>query len=65
MDEVIEFLASTPTTQQIIAFAPSSPLQDRASYLLEINWVGTLTAEDHAELDEFGRLNHFMSMLKA
>lgn len=65
VDEVVEFLASTPTPQQVIAFTPSDALQNRASYLLEVNRAGTLTSEERAELDEFGRLNHFMSMLKA
>lgn len=64
-EEVLDFLASTPTPQQIIDFAPSSALQDRARDLLDANRDGTLTPEQRAELDEFARLNHFMSMLKA
>ncbi len=64
-EEVLDFLASTPTPQQIVDFAPSESLQDRARELLDANREGTLTAEQRAELDEFGRLNHFMSMLKA
>jgi hypothetical protein len=64
-EEVLDFLASTPTPQQIVDFAPSPMLQDRARELLDANRDSTLTAEQRAELDEFGRLNHFMSMLKA
>ena len=63
-DEILDFLASTPTPEQIIAFQPSPTLQERTRYLLEQNRNGTLTAEEHNELDEFGRMNHFMSMLK-
>lgn len=62
--EVLDFLASTPTPEQIIAFAPSPALQERARYLLEQNRSAVLTPEEHAELDEFARMNHFMSMLK-
>jgi hypothetical protein len=64
-DEVIDFLVSAPTPEQIIAFGPSDALQARVRYLLDANRNATLTAEERAELDEFARLNHFMSMLKA
>lgn len=63
-DEVLDFLSSTPTPQQIVAFAPSEALQARAHYLLDGNRAGSLTVEERAELDEFARMNHFMSMLK-
>ncbi len=65
LDEILEFLASTPTPDDIIAFKPSDVLQARASELLEKNRQGTLTAEENAELEEFSRMNHWMSMLKA
>lgn len=63
-DEILEFLASTPTPEQILDFHPSKSLQQRASDLLEKNREGTLTTEEQVELDEFSRMNHFMSMLK-
>lgn len=63
-DEILDFLASTPTPEAIIAFHPSSALQARASELLEKNRSGSLSSEERAELDEFERMNHFMSMLK-
>jgi hypothetical protein len=63
-DEILDFLASTPTPEQIITFRPSETLQARASYLLEVNRQGTLTLEERTELDELSRMNHFMSMLK-
>ncbi len=63
-DEVLDFLASTPTPEQIITFQPSAVLQHRLNQLIERNHHGHLTAAEQAELDEFSRLNHFMSMLK-
>jgi hypothetical protein len=63
-DEVLEFLASAPTQAQIIAFHPSPQMQQRVSELLEKNRQGILSSEEHAELDEFTRLEHFMRMLK-
>ena len=62
--EILDFLASTPTPERIIAFKPSDQLEQRLSYLLEQNGEDVLTAEERRELDEFLRMNHFMNMLK-
>jgi hypothetical protein len=62
--EIIDFLASSPTPQQIIDFKPSDELQNRSHELLEHNRQGTLTAEERAEMEEFRRMSHFMNMLK-
>lgn len=62
--EIIDFLASTPTPEDIIAFKPSDRLEQRLSDLLEQNRQDTLTIEGRTELDEFLRMNHFMNMLK-
>ncbi|MDX1991627.1 MAG: hypothetical protein SF029_04530 [bacterium] len=64
LDEILEFLASTPTLESIVQFHPSEALQQRASELLQKNRQGHLTQEEADELDEFSRMNHFMSMLK-
>lgn len=64
MNEVLEFLTSAPTPEQILDFQPSETLQQRASYLLEQNRQRRLTAEERAELEEFSRLNQVVSMLK-
>jgi hypothetical protein len=63
-DEILDFLASAPTPEQIIAFQPPEALQQRLTYLLEQNRLGRLSAEEQAELDEFLRMNRFMSRLK-
>ena len=62
--EIIDFLASTPTPEAILAFKPSDRFEQRLSDLLEQNRQETLTAEERGELDEFMRMNHFMNMLK-
>ncbi|MDQ7025160.1 MAG: hypothetical protein Q9P01_08190 [Anaerolineae bacterium] len=64
IDEVLDFLVSTPTPQQIVKFHASEAAQLRLRYLLEANRNGTLTPEERAELDEAERLNHFIMMLK-
>lgn len=63
--EIFEFLTSTPTPEQIVAFQPSEATQERIRYLLDANRSGTLTTEEHTEMDEWGRIEHFMRMLKA
>lgn len=63
-DEVLEFLTSTPTPQQIIAFRPSETTQTRINLLLEASRDGRLTKEEQAELDEFEQLEHLMRRLK-
>jgi hypothetical protein len=64
-DEILEFLTSTPTPEQIIAFRPSQDTQQRVSDLLDRSHNGALTAEEQIELDEFEQVEHLMRMLKA
>ena len=63
-DDVLDFLASTPTPEQIVEFEPSESLKQRLAYLMEQNRHDILSADERAELDEFLRMNHFMNMLK-
>lgn len=63
-DEILDFLASTPTPEQIITFEPPEKLQKRLSELLEKNRHDELSDDDEAELDEFLRMNRFISRLK-
>ena len=63
-DEIMEFLTSEPTAAQIVAFQPPEALQQRLSHLLEQNRQGILTTEAQIELDEFLRMNRFMSRLR-
>jgi hypothetical protein len=64
-DEVLDFLVSAPTPEQIIAFHASDSAQERLRTLLDINRNGTLTADEKAELDEMNRVNHFFTLIKA
>jgi hypothetical protein len=65
MDEVLEFLTSSPSLKQIRDFQVSETTQLRLRYLLDQNRNGHLTAEENAELDEISQINHFMMLLKA
>lgn len=64
-DEVVAFLLSSPTPQQIIEFRASEAAQQRLRYLLDANRNDSLTPEELAELDEASSINQFMMTLKA
>ncbi|MCQ3930462.1 MAG: hypothetical protein DPW16_08365 [Chloroflexi bacterium] len=63
--EVLDFLATCPSAQQVLDFRTSETLQERLRYLLQQNQERTLTLDENAELDEMQYLNHLMAMLKA
>lgn len=62
--EVYEFLVSSPTPEEILAFRPSEETQERIRALLAANKAGTLSPEETLELDEFDKVEHFVRMLK-
>lgn len=64
-EEVLTFLLTTPTPQDIIAFHASDDAQARLRHLLGANREGVLSPEESAELDEASQMNHFMMLLKA
>lgn len=64
-DEILDFLASTPTPEMIVAYKPSDRLEARLADLLERNSNSTLRQEEQAELDAFLRMDSFFSLLKA
>ena len=63
-DDVMEFLTTSPTPEQIIEFRPSETMQERVRFLLDENRAGNLTIEQRKELDEFEQIEHFMRRLK-
>lgn len=63
--EIIEFLASGPRPEQIIAFRPSAAHAERSAQLLRTNREGQLTDAEEAELDDMEHINHLMTLLKA
>jgi len=63
-DEIMEFLTSTPTPEQIIAVHPSAVHQKRVRILLDANRTGHLTTEQSKELDAFEFIERFMRRLK-
>lgn len=63
-NEILDFLLSAPTPEQIIALRPSSALQERLAWLLDGNRSNTLNDAERAELKSFLKLEHFIRRLK-
>ncbi|WP_017296608.1 hypothetical protein [Nodosilinea nodulosa] len=63
--EVLDFLVTRPTPQDILAFKVSSAAQNRLSSLLDKNRGGILTEAEVAELDVYEQLEHLMILMKA
>ena len=64
-DEMLDFLASGPTRDDIAAFKISSATQSRLEELLDKNREEGLTDAEAAELDVFQTVNHILILLKA
>ena len=64
-DEMIDLFARGSSPEDIVRFRPSAAAQERARYLLEGNRAGQLTAEEAAELERLGELEHLMQLVKA
>lgn len=64
-DEVMAFLLTSPTPQQIVDFHASPAAQTRLRELLDANQDDALTADESIELAEASQINFFFSMLKA
>lgn len=63
-EEIAEFLAAFPSREQVLAFRPSPETQERARELLAKSNAGELTDEEREELEDFGRAELFVRMLK-
>jgi NH3-dependent NAD+ synthetase len=63
--ELLDFLITQPTPEEIIAFKVSAEAQERIRTLLDKNREGTLSETETAELDLYEQLEHMMILLKA
>ena len=62
--EIARFLARHPTPEQIIAFHPSSEVAERAYELIHIERDGSLTEEEHKELESYMVIEYLMELVK-
>lgn len=64
-EEVVDFIASGTTPQNVIAFRPSKASQERVSDLLEMEKSDGLSSEERLELDHYMQIEHLMRLAKA
>lgn len=63
--EVLEFLASLPTPEEIVALRPSAALQNQIEALLEKSRNSSLTATEEQMWQQYQYLEHLVRMAKA
>src|SRR5215212_918083 len=62
---VLDFLARNPAAEEIAAFGPTAEMTERLRTLRDRESAGNITVAERAELDEYGRLEHLMIMIKS
>ena len=63
--ELIDFLSSSPSLEQIVQFKISALGQERLEALLDKNREEQLTAAEQTELDQYLQYRHVLILLKA
>ncbi|KAA3663711.1 MAG: hypothetical protein DWQ04_09420 [Chloroflexi bacterium] len=62
--EVLEFLATLPSPEEILTLKPSKPVQERISTLLQKGKTNSLTPEEEEEWEQYQYLEHLVRMAK-
>ncbi len=62
---ILEFLINQPSPEALLDFGPTAEMQARVEELLERNRSGNLAPAESVELDEYMRINHLVTLLKA
>lgn len=63
--EVIAFLSTNPSSEEVLNYHASERAQVRMRQLLRLNQAGELGVEEQSELDELQKIEHILIMLKA
>jgi len=63
--EIIQFLSTNPSPQELLDYNVSERAQARLQRLLTLNESGMLGEAEQLELDELQQIEHTMIMLKA
>lgn len=61
---VLDFLASSPSAEQVASFAPKPEMTERLRTLIAREAANDITPTERAELDEYERLEHLMVVIK-
>ncbi len=62
---ILEFLVGNPSPEEMLAFSPTPQMVARVNLLLEQNRQGKLAERETRELDEYVKINHLITMMKA
>ncbi len=65
LTDVLEFLATLPTPEEILALKPSEALQQQISALLEKTRTVGLTAEEERSWQQYEYVEHLVRVAKA
>jgi hypothetical protein len=65
INDILEFLASVPTPDEIIALRPSEVLQTQANELLEKQRHGTLSTAEQQQWQQYEYVEHLVRTAKA
>ena len=63
-DEVVDFLTSAPSSEDIIAYQLPQQLVERFNDLAQRNKRDQLSKAEFRELEEFLRMNHLITRMK-
>ena len=64
-EEVIDFIASGPSSSGLVGFRPSAEANERVELLIEREKTGGLSPDEKKELDRYLELEHIMRLIKA
>jgi hypothetical protein len=64
-DEIIDFIASGPTSREVVEFEPSEEARGRLQELIDRKKNDELSEGERAELEHFFQLEHLMRLAKA
>jgi len=63
--EIIDFMFESKNLEQIIEFHPSEATQHRVEELIAKEKAGTITEQEHLELEDYMQFDHIMTLMKA
>ncbi|HUQ95017.1 MAG TPA: hypothetical protein VM120_25285 [Bryobacteraceae bacterium] len=64
-EEIVDFIAGGTTPQSVIAFRPSSAVQQRVEDLVARSKDDSISSDELSELDDYLQLEHILLMVKA
>jgi hypothetical protein len=64
-DEIVDFIASGTTPDNLLGFQASDETRDRVAELIQIEKTSGLSLEEASEPDHYMQLEHLMRLIKA